>query len=124
MRFDNFIQLHASGVIQTNNYRYFHSVICNFDHSIASMAFVSIGMMYGAKVTDQDFIVYQAAVSLGNMVGGLFVMAGSHALMNHWGGIGSLVSHSASKKTKDPQTGDILDTDAKLRRREPRGLDV
>ena len=83
-----------------------NSVICNFDHSIASMAFVSIGMMYGAPVSVGRFLYYQLAVSLGNILGGLFVMAGTHCLMNYWGGIGSLFSHSRDRediKVKDPE---------------------
>ena len=50
-------------------------------------------MMYGAPVSVGQFLYYQLAVSLGNIVGGMFVMAGSHALMHHYGGLASVVTN-------------------------------
>ena len=45
-------------------------VLCGFEHSIANMFFIPMGMMLGAKVTMAQLINNLVVVTLGNIVGG------------------------------------------------------
>lgn len=50
-------------------------VTCGFEHSIANMTFLSIGLMNGAAMTIGGFCYNLALVTLGNMVGGIVFVA-------------------------------------------------
>lgn len=45
-------------------------VLCGFEHSVANMFFIPMGMMLGAKVTMAQLITNLVFVTLGNIVGG------------------------------------------------------
>jgi formate/nitrite transporter FocA (FNT family) len=49
-----------------------------YEHSIANMFYISIGMMYGANVTIGQFFLNLVAVIIGNIIGGSFLIAASH----------------------------------------------
>ncbi|EET60628.1 formate/nitrite transporter [Marvinbryantia formatexigens DSM 14469] len=50
-------------------------VTCGFEHSIANMTFLSVGMMNGAAVGLGGFLYNLLIVTLGNMVGGIVFVA-------------------------------------------------
>ena len=52
-------------------------VVCGFEHSIANMTFLSIGLMnpMGKAITMGGFVYNLAVVTLGNMVGGILFIA-------------------------------------------------
>ncbi|ORX90958.1 fdhC protein [Basidiobolus meristosporus CBS 931.73] len=53
----------------------FAFAVCGFEHSIANMFYIPVGMLYGAHVTVADFIVKNLIpVVLGNIVGGAVVV--------------------------------------------------
>ncbi|TDL21186.1 hypothetical protein BD410DRAFT_815365 [Rickenella mellea] len=58
--------------------------LSGFEFSIANMFFIPTGLMYGAPTTIGRLWVNQSAALLGNMVGGMLVIAGSEHAMNHW----------------------------------------
>ncbi|ORX90959.1 Formate/nitrite transporter [Basidiobolus meristosporus CBS 931.73] len=61
----------------------FAFTVCGFEHSIANMFYIPIGMMYGAKVTVGTFIVKNMIpVVLGNVVGGAVVVGLSAYALN------------------------------------------
>ncbi|KAK9687577.1 hypothetical protein K7432_014720 [Basidiobolus ranarum] len=61
----------------------FAFAVCGYEHSIANMFYIPIGMMYGAKVTVGDFIVKNLIpVVLGNIVGGAVVVGLSSFALN------------------------------------------
>lgn len=49
-------------------------VLCGFEHSVANMFFIPMGMMLGAKVTMGSLITNLVVVTLGNIVGGAIVI--------------------------------------------------
>ena len=52
-------------------------VALGFEHSIANMFFIPVGIMYGAKVTWSAFLLDNlVAVTLGNIIGGAFFVGG------------------------------------------------
>ncbi len=54
-------------------------VACGFEHSVANMYFVPMGIMLGAGVTWLKFIVWNLApVTLGNIVGGSVLVGGAY----------------------------------------------
>jgi formate/nitrite transporter len=59
-------------------------VLASYEHSVANMFFVNIGLMYGADSSIGWMFFNQSAVALGNFVGGAIVMAGTTHAMNHW----------------------------------------
>ena len=55
-------------------------VACGFEHSVANMYFVPVGIMLGAGVTWFQFLVWNLLpVTLGNIVGGLVFVAAAYA---------------------------------------------
>lgn len=59
-------------------------VLGGFEHVVANQYFISVGMLYHAQTTVPHFLMNQAAVGIGNFVGGaLFVGLSAHALL-HW----------------------------------------
>ena len=50
-------------------------VTCGFEHSVANMTFLSIGMMNGAAIGLGGFLYNLAIVTLGNMIGGIVFVA-------------------------------------------------
>lgn len=59
-------------------------VIGGFEHVVADMYFISNGMLYHAGTTVPYFLMNQAAVGIGNFIGGgIFVGLTAHALL-HW----------------------------------------
>jgi len=59
-------------------------VVSGFEHCVANMFFVSVGLMYGAPTTIGRLWFNQSAAALGNAVGGSIVIATTMHLMNHW----------------------------------------
>ena len=49
-------------------------VLCGFEHSVANMFFIPMGMMLGAKVTMGHLITNLVVVTLGNIVGGAIIV--------------------------------------------------
>jgi len=49
-------------------------VLCGFEHSIANMFFLPMGMMLGAQVTIGHLITNLVVVTLGNIVGGAIII--------------------------------------------------
>jgi formate/nitrite transporter len=49
-------------------------VLCGFEHSIANMFFLPMGMILGAKVTMAQLITNLVVVTLGNIVGGAIII--------------------------------------------------
>ncbi|MEG1310442.1 MAG: formate/nitrite transporter family protein [Romboutsia sp.] len=49
-------------------------VLCGFEHSVANMFFMPMGMMLGANVTIIQFIINLTSVTLGNIVGGAIIV--------------------------------------------------
>ncbi len=49
-------------------------VLCGFEHSVANMFFIPMGMVLGANVSIQGFIVNLIIVTLGNIVGGALIV--------------------------------------------------
>ena len=47
-------------------------VLCGFEHSIANMFFIPMGMMLGANISILDLIINLIFVTLGNLLGGAF----------------------------------------------------
>ena len=47
-------------------------VLCGFEHSIANMFFIPIGMMLGANISILELIINLIFVTLGNLLGGAF----------------------------------------------------
>ncbi|ORY00346.1 fdhC protein [Basidiobolus meristosporus CBS 931.73] len=61
----------------------FAFAVCGFEHSVANMFYIPVGMMYGASVTVGDFIVKNLIpVVLGNIVGGAVVVGLSAYALN------------------------------------------
>ena len=62
--------------------------MCGFEHGIANMAFVPLGLMYGAKASYTNWL-YQnfILVLLGNLVGGGLIMGGSTYLLYNWAAV-------------------------------------
>lgn len=68
-------------------------VSSGFEHSVANMYFIPVGIFLGANITWTDFIVWNLIpVTLGNIVGGMFFVGFLYHLMtkNSCGRIGSL----------------------------------
>lgn len=49
-------------------------VLCGFEHSVANMFFIPMGMALGAQVTMSQLIINLVVVTLGNIVGGAIVI--------------------------------------------------
>lgn len=49
-------------------------VLCGFEHSIANMFFIPMGMVLGAKITISQLVINLVVVTLGNIVGGALVI--------------------------------------------------
>lgn len=49
-------------------------VLCGFEHSVANMYFIPMGMILGAKVTMAQLIKNLVFVSIGNMIGGAIII--------------------------------------------------
>ncbi|WGX76437.1 formate/nitrite transporter family protein [Paraclostridium bifermentans] len=49
-------------------------VLCGFEHSIANMFFIPMGMALGADVSILQLIFNLIAVTLGNIVGGAIIV--------------------------------------------------
>lgn len=49
-------------------------VLCGFEHSIANMFFIPMGMLLGADVTLTGFIINLVVVTIGNIVGGAIII--------------------------------------------------
>lgn len=106
-------------------------VVCGFEHSVANMFFVSIGLMYGADSSIGWLFFNQSAVVVGNAIGGALVMALSEHVMNHWesqipflkGHLeGTLAAHDV-ESTRKAKEGMPKETRvAELREREKVGL--
>ena len=47
-------------------------VLCGFEHSIANMFFIPMGMMLGANISILELIINLIFVTLGNLLGGAF----------------------------------------------------
>ncbi|ORX97426.1 Formate/nitrite family transporter [Basidiobolus meristosporus CBS 931.73] len=61
----------------------FAFAICGFEHSIANMFYIPVGMMYGAKVSVGQFIVKNLIpVILGNAVGGAILVGLTSYVLN------------------------------------------
>ncbi|TDL27115.1 hypothetical protein BD410DRAFT_763442 [Rickenella mellea] len=59
-------------------------VVSSFEHCVANMFFISVGLMYGAPSTIARLWFNQSAAVLGNIVGGFLIIACSEHSMNHW----------------------------------------
>ncbi|KZV83158.1 Formate/nitrite transporter [Exidia glandulosa HHB12029] len=90
-------------------------VICGYEHSVANMYFINIGLMYGAETSVGRMWFNQSAVVLGNFVGGAIVMGATEHLMNHWKtvlpwerghGVGTLAAHDieSTRNARDAPT--------------------
>lgn len=65
-----------------------------FEHCIANMFFIPLGMMYGANVTVGRFISHNLIpVTLGNIVGGSLLVGCSEYYLFHWHKEGQIVQH-------------------------------
>lgn len=49
-------------------------VVCGFEHSVANMFFIPMGMLLGAKVTMGGFITNIIFVTIGNIIGGAIII--------------------------------------------------
>ncbi len=49
-------------------------VLCGFEHSVANMFFIPMGMLLGAKVTMGGFITNIIFVTIGNIIGGAIII--------------------------------------------------
>jgi len=47
-------------------------VLCGFEHSVANMFFIPMGMMLGANISILELIINLIFVTLGNLLGGAF----------------------------------------------------
>ncbi len=55
-------------------------VASGFEHSVANMYFIRMGMMLGAKVTWTQFLFWNLTpVTLGNVIGGLVLVAATYS---------------------------------------------
>ncbi|KAG8787721.1 hypothetical protein FRC12_015341 [Ceratobasidium sp. 428] len=59
-------------------------VISGWEHCVANMFFLSVGLMYGAPSTIARLWFNQSAALVGNMVGGAIVIGLTLHLMNNW----------------------------------------
>ncbi|KAG8740360.1 hypothetical protein FRC10_004399 [Ceratobasidium sp. 414] len=59
-------------------------VISGYEHCVANMFFLSVGLLYGAPSTIGRLWFNQSAAALGNMVGGAIVIGLTLHLMNNW----------------------------------------
>jgi len=60
-------------------------VILGFEHSVANMFFIPLGMMYGADVSVGQFLWNNLIpVTLGNMLGGAFFVGFLHTYIHIW----------------------------------------
>ncbi|QRV83154.1 formate/nitrite transporter family protein [Ceratobasidium sp. AG-Ba] len=59
-------------------------VISGYEHCVANMFFLSVGLLYGAPTTIARLWFNQSAALVGNMVGGAIVIGLTLHLMNHW----------------------------------------
>ncbi|KXS20228.1 hypothetical protein M427DRAFT_52474 [Gonapodya prolifera JEL478] len=66
--------------------------VIGFEHAVANMMFIPLGIYYGGPVTWTGFWYNQSAVVLGNIVGGALLIGGSEYFMYHW--------HSAAEPEK------------------------
>ncbi|EJD45791.1 hypothetical protein AURDEDRAFT_184689 [Auricularia subglabra TFB-10046 SS5] len=126
----------AAGKVMSLHFPVVLFVICGFEHSVANMYFITIGMMYGADVSVGRLWFNQSAVVLGNFVGGAIVMAATEHLMNHWQtvlpwerghGVGTLAAHDVESTREARQVpmpmrrvsykGSVPEHVAELRRR-------
>ncbi|MBY2476293.1 formate/nitrite transporter family protein [Clostridioides difficile] len=55
-------------------------VLCGFQHSVANMFFIPMGMALGANITMVQFITNLVFVTLGNIVGGSIIVGGIYYL--------------------------------------------
>jgi formate/nitrite transporter len=106
-------------------------VVCGFEHSVANMLFVSVGLMYGADSSIGWMFFNQSAVVLGNAIGGALFMALSEHVMNHWespvpflkGHLeGTLAAHDVESSRKAKEGMPKETRFAELREREKVGL--
>ena len=49
-------------------------VLCGFEHSVANMFFIPMGMMLGANISILDFILNLIIVTFGNIIGGAIII--------------------------------------------------
>lgn len=49
-------------------------VLCGFEHSVANMFFIPMGMLLGANVTIGQLITNLIVVTIGNMIGGAILI--------------------------------------------------
>ena len=49
-------------------------VLCGFEHSVANMFFIPLGMILGAKVTIGYFLINLLFVTIGNIIGGAIII--------------------------------------------------
>ena len=49
-------------------------VLCGFEHSVANMFFIPMGMMLGANIGILDFILNLIIVTFGNIIGGAIII--------------------------------------------------
>ncbi|EFC43581.1 predicted protein [Naegleria gruberi] len=58
-------------------------VACGWDHSVSNSFFIPLGMLYGANVSVSDFLIGNLLpVTIGNIIGGSFVIAGLMYFVN------------------------------------------
>ncbi|KAH9208532.1 Formate/nitrite transporter [Leptodontidium sp. 2 PMI_412] len=89
-------------------------VVCGFEHCVANIFFVSLGLMYGAPSTIGRLWYNQSAAVLGNMVGGvIFIGLASH-LMNHWkspffssSNVGTFLAHDLESTRRAREAKDL-----------------
>ena len=85
--------------------------ICGFEHAIANMAFVPLGLMVGADATvDYRVWLYQnlILVILGNIVGGGLVVGGAEYFLFDWTKVLRTVQDKQTDLLRSPGQGNAL----------------
>lgn len=73
----------------------FAFAVSGFEHCVANMFLLSIGMMYGMDVTVGSFLANLMPVVCGNIVGGAILVGGSEVYLYHW-------SHARIETSSEP----------------------
>jgi formate/nitrite transporter len=62
----------------------FMFAMCGFEHCVANMFYFTLGLLHGAPVTAGQFAANIVVVTLGNIVGGAFLVGCSEYYLYHW----------------------------------------
>ncbi|KAF2017691.1 Formate/nitrite transporter [Aaosphaeria arxii CBS 175.79] len=88
-------------------------VLSGYEHCIANMLFLSVGLMYGAPSTIGRLWYNQSAAVLGNLVGGAIFIGLTAHLSNHWKSViftsnepGTFLGHDveSTRQARDQQS--------------------